>query len=554
MMTLVASDVNVSVSASVDPKPDSPTHPGNRTVLCPLDLDFGDRPPDLSLSASITVRFRCDGDVRFLISIFRLQRQVTDHCAIDLDQRAIEVQLAVGTDESFSVARKIYEEGGHSKSYAQISLTTPLTADLKEGVVIYGKNADDNEVAGKAYKDYDSGSDVIRVQYSTTDLQESYVGCQVGGLLSDDHNLKGCFKGEGVVKIGDTEYAYQYDPATENNNARTIAGFSTGARGKMLDGCKGCPYDDFQAFYDYYGKDNYADEWVQAAFDGTSTDFRNGNADFSRYTKVGREQIIKKGTAYLHIFMYVIREFEDALDDCEKNCINCNDGSVHAWDEGVCFYTGSIEGQDGLTDDGKLLHQLADKRCADYMTCGPSGTDSAGMSKLNYDLLDLFAKGKIELQSGNCPAAEQTAKAILAKMYIPMIQGTMRYAYKVDELSGGEKEKAEGAAFAAAVLPQVHAANPNAARIVYENMKVGASDTNFKEVKAAFESAYPQMKISCADVGGLYNEATKSYYPGMEPCSGGYGVAAASPASARDVGSSIAAAGIVVGALFAMIA
>ena len=33
--------------------------------------------------------------------------------------------------------------------------------------------------------------------------------------------------------------------------------------------------------------------------------------------------------------MYVIRELEDALDDCEGNCINFNDATVNAWDERV---------------------------------------------------------------------------------------------------------------------------------------------------------------------------------------------------------------------------
>ena len=98
-----------------------------------------------------------------------------------------------------------------------------------------------------------------------------------------------------------------------------------------------------------------------AAFTGDKTNFVNGNADFSQYGFDGRRECIKKGTAYMNVFMYVIYELEDALDDCEQGCINCNADPVHAWDEGVCFYTGSTEGQDG-TADGYLLHQLADKR------------------------------------------------------------------------------------------------------------------------------------------------------------------------------------------------
>ena len=121
------------------------------------------------------------------------------------------------------------------------------------------------------------------------------------------------------------------------------AKFSKGAEDKMLKGCPGCPYPDFKYFNDYYGTPDYAHQWVEAAFAGESTKFSRGNADFSKFGFDGREQAIKKGTAYMNIFMYVIREFEDALDDCKRGILEDNYNSVHAWDEGVCFYTGSIE-------------------------------------------------------------------------------------------------------------------------------------------------------------------------------------------------------------------
>jgi hypothetical protein len=443
--------------------------------------------------------------------------QVTDHCAIDLDQKAIEAQLTLKTPESFDNALRVYKEGGNSKSYAQITLSTTLTSAISKGSIIMGKNAQGNEVSGKAYQNYDAGYSVIKVQYTTTDIQDTYVECQVGGMVESAQNTKGCLAATGSVTIGGTDYNYDYEVQTDNNNGRTISAFSTGAQEKMRVGCKGCPYSDFSYFYDYYGADDYADQWITSAFKGESTSFKNGNADFSRYGLDGKEQAIKKGTAYLSIFMYVIREFEDALDDCESKCMDCNDGSVHAWDEGVCFYTGSIEGQQGA-DGGKLLHELADKRCANYNTCGYEGTDGDGTSKVNYDIMDLFIVGNSQLTRGNCQGARDTTKAIADKMYIPMIQGAMRYAYKVEYLQGGETEAAEGAVFAAAVLPRVHAANPIAAETIYKNLRVGATSTDFKAVKTAFESVYPELGISCSDIGGLWNSATDSNYPHFDAC------------------------------------
>merc|ERR1719181_1110243 len=76
-----------------------------------------------------------------------------------------------------------------------------------------------------------------------------------------------------------------------------------------------------------------------------STTLTNGNIDFAQAAGNQLKEIIKKGTAYMNSWMYAIREFEDAIDDCTGNALTNNalsSGSVHAWDEGVAFYTGSI--------------------------------------------------------------------------------------------------------------------------------------------------------------------------------------------------------------------
>ena len=53
--------------------------------------------------------------------------------------------------------------------------------------------------------------------------------------------------------------------STSKGKFRTLKGFSTGAQGKMYDGCPGCPYKHYEQFYDYYGDFDYADKWVSAA-------------------------------------------------------------------------------------------------------------------------------------------------------------------------------------------------------------------------------------------------------------------------------------------------
>jgi hypothetical protein len=436
--------------------------------------------------------------------------QVTDHCALDLDQKAMESELSKATDQSFAKAKEIYNDGAHSKSYAKITLSAGLPASVNKGQAATGVDGSGNEVAGKMYATYQAGDTEVRFQYRTGDQQSTYVNCQVGALGSAG-NLEGCLAAAGSIKIDGTDYAYTYTPATDNDNGRSISGFSLQAEAKMAK------YQDFKWFKEYYGVGDYGHQWVTAAFDGGKTEFTNGNADFSVYEAVGKTECIKKGTVYFNIFMYVIREYEDAIDDCQAGCQTCNDDPVHAWDEGVCFYTGSLEGQQG-TSDGKLLHQLADKRCANFKTCGENGDSLSGISKLNIDLFSKLNLGKSQLAEGKCDAAKVTTAEVIKMMYIPLIQGALRYAYKVGTLNEGEKSQAEAAVFAAALLPRVHAASPSAATTIYNSMKTGATSTDAAAVKAAFESVYEDMGITCEDIGGLWNEGQSAYYEGMAPC------------------------------------
>merc|ERR1719272_2398288 len=112
--------------------------------------------------------------------------------------------------------------------------------------------------------------------------------------------------------------------------------------------------------------------------------------------------------------MYAIREFEDAIDDCTTCTANCNEystndaGPVHAWDEGVAFYTGSLEGPlQGGNSAGKMVYRLAEKRCSNFGTC----TGAGGMSQVNDALFKaggLFPQGRDLLHKGSCRARSAT--------------------------------------------------------------------------------------------------------------------------------------------------
>jgi hypothetical protein len=156
-----------------------------------------------------------------------------------------------------------------------------------------------------------------------------------------------------------------------SSGLRTLRSFSTRAQALMYSSCPGCPYRHYSMFYTYYGDFDYADKWVSAALAGTNMNFASGRFgpnDFSTLGNLARLEAVQKGTAYMNVWMYVIREFEDAIDDCHScTGASCNEhsstlnaGAVHAWDEGVAFYTGSLEGESvGGNRTGELVYRLA---------------------------------------------------------------------------------------------------------------------------------------------------------------------------------------------------
>jgi hypothetical protein len=166
------------------------------------------------------------------------------HCS-----QAIELELASGTNESFEKALKIYKNGAFSKSVARITLSTPLASSVAEGDQITGLTSDGTDVVGKAYSSYSTGADVIEIQYKTLDIQEVYVGCQVGA--NPNPNTVGCFAPNGTLSInGEGSVSYSYNPLIDNFNGRTIQGFSTQAEEKMYL-CPNCPYKTYKKFYEY---------------------------------------------------------------------------------------------------------------------------------------------------------------------------------------------------------------------------------------------------------------------------------------------------------------
>jgi hypothetical protein len=446
---------------------------------------------------------------------------VSEHLKIDLDLEQMQNYLESG---DFTSAQDVYENGANSGGYASFTIGgSGLASAVTAGTAITVTQATpgNTEATGYIKSNAASGDTTFTVYYTST--------CIERGTNAD---TTGCFDLLGDLTIsatsGDVTVALA-DLSAVETFYRTLQGFSTAAGAKMSDQTF---YQDFEVYYrtqvSQYGSAEgaYGDMMVTQALN-TPTAIKPDDKFYGLTSTDPREEVASKAAAYLNVWMYVVREMEDAVDDCDAGNLARNDDYVKAWDEAVAFYVGSLEGDDG-TGSGNLLYALADKRCLEFGTCDD---DDSKTSHVNEEVMELFDTGKTQMLSGSCSGLIGTKNSIVELMTVPLVQGTLRYAYKLAYLSGGDKEVAEGHAFAAAVLPRLAVCDPDAATLVAKNLLVNGSTSSgsmydqpwvmvdgFAALKAEFEENYACLGFTCDDVGGLL-QTDGSYYSGAEPCS-----------------------------------
>ncbi|CAJ1966847.1 unnamed protein product [Cylindrotheca closterium] len=445
---------------------------------------------------------------------------VIDQNKIDLDQRDMEQQLALGSNDGYDSAIKIYQKGSHCASYSLLKIQ-PLEAVLTAGDQVTGVAQDGSIVKATVAENYPKGTIEIEVVYNLDETSSSF--CHVGG--NPRPITDGCFADSGrlAVNSGDPGLKYSYNVFTDTLNGISIQKLSTEKRTETSYWCDSCKSDDFDVFYKLYGEHDYADKWFEAARLGTSTNFFFGDADFRSFGLDGKLEAMTTATLALHIWMHVVFLLEDSVGKCRSKY---GDHGINSWDKAVAYYTGSMEGPESdVSQEGFLLKQLANKFCKAFKTCGPDGDAQSGEAYVNTEILRAFKNGLTALKDGRCSSVETNKVYIAEMMRVPLVQGLLVNSY-AQQLAPQRSEKAEaaGATFLAAVVPFVYNCNPADAATLVELM--GASsfrgNTDFPKVKAILEQNYKCMRINCADIGGIWNSNSNDYYPDSLACEGGF--------------------------------
>ena len=285
----------------------------------------------------------------------------------------------------------------------------------------------------------------------------------------------------------------------------------------------------YPVYKTYWGSQiNYADEFVK-------------NTD--TLPDAMRKELIKKGSVYQGVWMQVVHNLDKGKRTCDSDF----------WDKGMAYYLGSLEGEYATSADyastGNLLYALAQKRCAEFGTCATT-TDSSTVAAVNKKVQSAGGFGyqgrDLLYHQAGCNDAnlDLAFKGMVSQMTVPLVQGMLKYAWKADPAqSGGScagqagndaatvatndgstgdcaKSWAEGWAFAAAVLPQVHQCDATAATTIRANLDVASTTGPMKDgvaaVKSAIEGVYDCLGITCTDIGEY--QASGMVKSGMDAC------------------------------------
>jgi len=235
--------------------------------------------------------------------------------------------------------------------------------------------------------------------------------------------------------------------------------------------------------------------------------FKDCCIDNSQFTAVFIEsstEVSKKAMQYLITPMHMHVKLTQASNLVEFD----KEAAQLAWDTAVAYFTG--------TSFKDLVFTLALKRCGEFGTC------EGKCAPANDQIFKQLEKGKKNIGKEKKKKVDEAIDKIIDEMLAPLMQGTLRYAYKIGkglyEPNGvnitnqmGQKERAEGYMFVVGALPFVHECSPSVAEQLYDLMSIpkeifkeGEGVSNLDEdVQKLFAYVSSCTGVTCADIGDM---------------------------------------------------
>ena len=222
---------------------------------------------------------------------------------------------------------------------------------------------------------------------------------------------------------------------------------------------------------------------------------------------------IRWGVPLLNVWMFVVGCLEKAVVNCRLTGDNAI--SISFLDKAVALYTGSETREAG--NYGFFLYTLTQTEGYKFGTCKKDE-----MSPVNKKIFEKFRSVKSNLSKNECTILQTNVRDIKELMTVLLVQGVIGSMYELDIHDDfQETTQAMGTAFAAAVLPLLHACSEGYAMMVHKDLSPGmATKGSYEVVKFALEQNYDCLGIKCEDVGGLVDVRGNGYLAGAEACNG----------------------------------
>lgn len=174
----------------------------------------------------------------------------------------------------------MYKEGSFSRSYAHVKFGFQgLPANIPDHSVVSGTAKDGTPIKGFITVGQTFGQKEAQILYHP----DNKVQCNVGG--NPFPVFDGCFAASGKISYDNfnKSIGYSYNVKSDNRNERSLQGFSSKAK-NIMKPCPKCDYwKDFEKFNTFYGKSDYANQWIMAALMGSRVAFSNSVVDFEAY-------------------------------------------------------------------------------------------------------------------------------------------------------------------------------------------------------------------------------------------------------------------------------
>lgn len=225
----------------------------------------------------------------------------------------------------------------------------------------------------------------------------------------------------------------------------------------------------------------YADSIVQKAFESQ-----------------GNSLLPVEAARGLNLWMYVVHELYQAVDNCRRKLLKDDDG-VHSIDEVAAYYIGDSQ-QTGSAEEGHSLYALAEEIGEKF------GQDSTGQSTVNIKIISLLNDAKNEISyPGACTTNNDSYKRlrsiahkIISQMTVPLIQNL------IYNLAENDRERVQ--LYAQAFVPLTAACNPGNFEFLRDKLMVEQYNVvDVDNIIRVIESTYQCLGLSCDDIG-VFND------------------------------------------------